>query len=99
MEEPEPPGKKSLGKKWRSWSVILTNSQLIFLKDTVWALALNEHIERLGDAHVRLPGTLLLPTFTDFKPDEVIGLSSCAAVFDRSYTKVSILRFCRADLC
>lgn len=79
--------------------MILTNSQLIFLKDTVWALALNEHIERLGDAHVRLPGTLLLPTFTDFKPDEVIGLSSCAAVFDRSYTKVSILRFCRADLC
>ena len=71
--------------------MILTNSQLIFMKDTVWALTLNEHIDRLARCRDQTPGTLLLPTFTDFKPDEVIGLSSCAAVFDRSYTKVSCL--------
>lgn len=85
------PGRRPLGKKWRSWSVILTNSQLIFLKDTVWALTLNDQIERLAHTRDRIPGSLLLPTFTDFKPDEVIGLSSCAAIFDRSYTKVGLL--------
>lgn len=68
--------------------MILTNTQLIFLKDTVWALTLNEQIERLETASDRPPGTLLLSTFTDFKPDEVIGLTASAAVFDRSYTKV-----------
>ncbi|KAJ9106865.1 hypothetical protein QFC19_002994 [Naganishia cerealis] len=80
-------GRKSNNKKWRSWSVILTNTQLIFLKDTIWALALGEQIERLGPDLRLSPGTLLLPTFTDFKPDEVIGLNGSAAVFDRSYTK------------
>jgi hypothetical protein len=83
------PGRKNPNKKWRSWSVILTNTQLIFLKDTIWALTLNEQIERLNSSAALSPGTMLLSTFTDFKPDEVIGLTESAAVYDRSYTKVS----------
>ncbi|KAI5452190.1 hypothetical protein NCC49_001125 [Naganishia albida] len=82
-----PPGRKNHSKKWRSWSVILTNTQLIFLKDTIWALTLNEQIERLNSNSALSPGTLLLSTFTDFKPDEVIGLTESAAVYDRSYAK------------
>lgn len=69
--------------------MVLTNTQLIFLKDSIWALALREQIERLGHDLRLSPGTLLLPTFTDFRPDEVIGLAGSAAVFDRSYAKVS----------
>ncbi|KAJ9122490.1 hypothetical protein QFC22_001918 [Naganishia vaughanmartiniae] len=80
-------GKKANNRRWKTWSVILTNTQLIFLKDSIWALALGEQIERRGPDLTLSPGTLLLPTFTDFKPDEVIGLAGSAAVFDRSYTK------------
>lgn len=78
--------------------MILTNTQLIFLKDSIWALALGEQIERFRHDLSLSPGTLLLPTFTDFKPDEVIGLAGSAAVFDRSYTKVSFHASNRANI-
>ncbi|KAJ9098643.1 hypothetical protein QFC21_004291 [Naganishia friedmannii] len=61
--------------------------RLKVVKDSIWALALVEQIDRLEHDYVFAPGTLLLPTFTDFKPDEVIGLAGSAAIFDRSYTK------------
>lgn len=97
LDDFAPPGRKNHSKKWRSWSVILTNTQLIFLKDTIWALTLNEQIERLNSNSALSPGTLLLSTFTDFKPDEVIGLTESAAVYDRSYAKVRPLETRMSD--
>lgn len=72
-------GRKSVSRRWRSWSVILTGSQLLFLKDASWALVLLEQLESgtLG----RLQG---------FKPEEVLNLDGTVAVHDRSYNKVGI---------
>ncbi|WVN89691.1 uncharacterized protein L203_104921 [Cryptococcus depauperatus CBS 7841] len=76
-------GKKS-SRRWRSWSLILTQSQLLFFKDPLWALTLLEQIKSnmVSDEG----GHLLLPRTTVFKPDEVFPVKDCIAVFDRTCT-------------
>ncbi|WVQ63311.1 uncharacterized protein L199_001463 [Kwoniella botswanensis] len=76
---------KKASRKWKSWSVILTSSQLLFFKDPTWALTLLEQIQSLRDADDE-SGQLLLPRQTSFKPDEVFSLKDCVAVFDRTFT-------------
>ena len=83
-------GKKASNRKWKSWSVVLTGSQLIFIKEPTWALSLADHIGQLAAVGALTPGYLLSPRFNNFKPDEVFSLSSAVAIHDRSYDKVSL---------
>ena len=77
-------GKKT-ARNWRGWSAILTGSQLLFFKDPVWALTLIEQMQRsTGD---ELASRLSLPEAMIFKPDEVIPVKDCVAVYE-PYSKI-----------
>ncbi|WWC72577.1 uncharacterized protein I206_106539 [Kwoniella pini CBS 10737] len=78
---------KKTSRKWKSWSVILTSSQLLFFKDPTWALTLLEQIRTLHSSDQA--GQLLLPRQSTFKPDEVFSLKDCVAVFDHTFTAYS----------
>jgi hypothetical protein len=85
-------GKKASSKKWKSWSVILTGSQLLFFKDPIWALTLLEQARSSVD---QTSSQLLFPRMTSFKPDEVFPVKDCIAVFDRGYAEVCrVYRLC-----
>lgn len=74
-------GRKASNRKWRTWSVVLTGSQLLFVRDPTWAGAFLDHSESLGE-----PG--YFPQSATFKPDEVISVKDAVAVYDQSYLKV-----------
>jgi hypothetical protein len=70
---------------------MLTGSQLLFFKDTTWALVL---LKEANDAS-REPGRpsmgtskVLLPRMASFKPDEVLSIKDSIAIVDTSYSKV-----------
>jgi hypothetical protein len=74
-------GKKALNRKWKSWGVVLTGSQLLFFRDTSWSTSmLNQTVPSNG--HV------IFPQQTVFKPDEVLSVRDAVAVIDKSYVKV-----------
>jgi hypothetical protein len=77
-------GKKG-NRKWKSWSVILTGSQLLFIKDSIMAITLSERIKQV-QAGTRSNSTLL-PPMPNFKPDEVIALKDCIAIHDRLHPR------------
>lgn len=77
-------GKKSSNRKWRTWSVILTGSQLLFFRDPTWATSLLQSSESLSDEHMAS-----IP-MVNFRPDESFSVKDAIAVYDRSYTKVCI---------
>jgi hypothetical protein len=77
-------GKKG-NRKWKSWSVILTGSQLLFVKDSIMAITLSERIKQV-QAGTRSNSTLL-PPMPNFKPDEVISLKDCIAIHDRHHPR------------
>jgi hypothetical protein len=72
-------------RKWKSWSVILTGSQLLFVKDSIMAITLSERIKQV-QAGTRSNSTLL-PPMPNFKPDEVISLKDCIAIHDRHHPR------------
>ena len=74
-------GKRAKTGKWRVWSVILTNSQLLFFRDHKWATTLQEQM-RYRDGRVLVPPVPLL------KPDEVLSLKDSIALHDTLYDKV-----------
>ncbi len=74
-------GKRVKAGKWRLWSVILTNSQLLFFRDQAWATSLQEQM-RYRDKRILVPPVPLL------KPDEVLSLKDSVALHDRSHDKV-----------
>ena len=78
-------GRKST-RKSKSWSVILTGTQLLFFKDPFWAAQLLEHIQntKRNDR-----GHLVLPTMGSFVPDEVVPLKDAVAVHDNEVDMVS----------
>ncbi|KDQ06212.1 hypothetical protein BOTBODRAFT_60713 [Botryobasidium botryosum FD-172 SS1] len=67
-------GRKASSRKWKDWSVILTGSQLLFLKDTAWAGML------LGDETASV-------NFSQFKPDEWVSIKDAIALYDLTYDK------------
>ena len=77
-------GRKANGRKWREWSVLLTGSQLLFSRDPNWATMTQtqSHVNAANGTRSRP----LLP-----RPDEMLSLRDAVAVYDRSYTKVSVL--------
>ena len=75
-------GKKAINRKWKTWSVILTGSQLLLFRDPSWATSLLAQ-SKCPDGHVIIPQVSL------FKPDELLSIKDAVALFDKSYTKVS----------
>ena len=75
-------GKKNMNRKWKSWSVVLTGSQLLFFRDTTWTSTL----QTLSAGSSTHP-----PPTTILKPDELFSLKDSIAVHDRSYTKVTYI--------
>lgn len=81
-------GKKAMNRKWRSWGVILTGSQLLFFRDPTWISTLQTPSADSPADHVIPPSTAIL------RPDERFSLKDTIAVHDRSYTKYQhVLRF------
>jgi len=74
-------GKRVKAGKWRLWSVILTNYQLLFFRDQAWAFSLQEQMRCRGKRILAPPVPLL-------KPDEVLSLKDSVALHDRSRDKV-----------
>ncbi|KAF9535866.1 hypothetical protein CPB83DRAFT_753632, partial [Crepidotus variabilis] len=70
-------GKKAMNRKWRTWSVVLTGSQLLFCRDPTLASTLLPQVGSSDD--------LTLPA--NFRPDELFSLKDALAVYDHSYTK------------
>ena len=68
-------GKRVKASKWRLWSVILTNSQLLFFRDHTWATSLQEQM-RYRDGRILVPPAPLL------KPDEVVSLKDSVALHE-----------------
>jgi len=74
-------GRRVKAGKWRLWSVILTNSQLLFFRDQAWATSLQEQM-RYRNKRILVPPVPLL------KPDEVLSLKDSVALHNRSHDKV-----------
>ncbi|KAI9445134.1 hypothetical protein H4582DRAFT_1913491 [Lactarius indigo] len=73
-------GKRPKTGKWRSWSVILTRSQLLFFRDHMWATSLQGQMRDRN-------GRILVPPVPLRKPDEVLPLKDSVALRDRSHDK------------
>lgn len=54
----------------------------------MWALTLLEQARATSENDK--DGQLLLPRMASFKPDEVFPVKDCIAVFDKSFTAVSV---------
>lgn len=80
-KDDSPTTKRAAGRKWRSWSVVLTGSQLLFFKDPIWALTLVEQIRNAGKGD-----TPPVPRISSFQPDEVLSVKETVAIFDRDHT-------------
>lgn len=81
-------GKKAINRKWKTWSIILTGSQLLLFRDPSWATALL----RQSDSS---DGQILLPQVPLFRPDELLSVKDAIAVYDKSYVKVCALNVAR----
>ncbi|KAG1867887.1 hypothetical protein DFJ58DRAFT_768234 [Suillus subalutaceus] len=70
-------GKKPSNRKWRSFGVALTTSQVLLFRDPSWAATFlsSSDYSRRSTIHC--------------KPDEVLSVKDALAVFDRSYQKHS----------
>lgn len=74
-------GKRATNRKWKTWSVILTGSQLLFFRDPTWATSLLAQSESPD-------GQIIFPQASLFKPDELLSVKDAVAVYDKNYTKV-----------
>lgn len=85
VDETHDTGKKT-NRKWKTWSVVLTGTQLLFLKDSLWAALLQERARKAASQGLgsEADQAILLPPTSTFKPDEVFPLRDCVAVYDRS---------------
>ena len=71
-------GKRAGNRKWKEWSVVLTGSQLLFLKEVAWVSSL--HADPSGVNPVL------------FKPDEWLSVKDAVALYDLTYDKVRYFR-------
>ncbi|KAK2461793.1 hypothetical protein APHAL10511_006256 [Amanita phalloides] len=84
-------GKKATNRKWRSWTVVLTTSHLLFFRDPSFVNTLRSYLESSRE-RVRLPD------YVPFKPDESLAIRDSIAIFDQLYTKyANTLRFVMSD--
>lgn len=81
-------GRRNAFRKWRSWSVLLTGSQLLFYRDP----SLADDVLRVLDSDVVEGGVTNSTSRASLvKPDEILSVKDAIAVYDRTYTKVSLL--------
>ncbi|EIW86571.1 hypothetical protein CONPUDRAFT_161293 [Coniophora puteana RWD-64-598 SS2] len=71
-------GGKKPNRKWRSWTVILTATQLLLFRDPSWAGMI------VSQTAVSIKPVIQAALF---KPDDVYSLKNILAVYDKSYTK------------
>ncbi len=74
-------GKRASNRKWKTWSVILTGSQLLFCRDPTSAATLLLPSEA-SDRRLESPQNAVL------RPDDFLCLKDAIAIYDRSYIKV-----------
>lgn len=79
-------GKRAPTRKWREWSVVLTATQLLFFRDSIWAIHLQEQAAAGAEQ-------LLMPPSSLLRPDEVLNIKDAVAVYDSNHGKV-----CRLSL-
>jgi hypothetical protein len=84
-------GKKATNRKWKTWSVILTGSQLLLFRDSSWATSLL--------AQSKSDEPVIIPQASLFKPDELLSVKDSIAIFDKSYTKVCHIYFLSTYRC
>ena len=73
-----------MNRKWREWCVVLTGSQLLFLRELSFASTLQTQ-EDTTDGQVVL-SQASLP-----QPDEMLSVRDTVAVYDKTYDKVRAL--------
>jgi hypothetical protein len=71
-------GKRALSRKWKTSSVILSDSHLLFCRDPT-----------LAPESSQLPGGAVN---TKFRPDDTYSLKDSIAVYDHSYKKVGFTK-------
>ena len=74
-------GGRKKSRKWKSWTVILTATQLLFFKDPSLAITLQSELDQ-GEA-IKLPGGVLVSTASGATPDEIVPLENSFAVVDK----------------
>lgn len=79
-------GRRAINRKWREWCVLLTGSQLLFFRELSWATTIPAYIDS-ASGHALFPQTGLP------QPDELLTVKDTIAIFDKSYTKVSLATY------
>lgn len=74
-------GKRATNRKWKSWTVVLTGSQLLFFRDVLRAHSLLASSP--GKQNIKPQPALL-------RPEELLSVRGTIAVYDKSYTRVSV---------
>ena len=84
-------GRKNAFRKWRTWSVLLTGSQLLFYRDS----SLAEHVLRVLEVDTSGNDRVFesMSRAGLVKPDEIVSVKDAIAVYDRTYSKVSVVTF------
>ncbi|EAU92878.2 ARF guanyl-nucleotide exchange factor [Coprinopsis cinerea okayama7 len=81
-------GKRAAIRKWKTWSVVLTGSQLLFFRDITIASHFMDIVSR----------TTVSADGRAFKPDDIFSVKDAVALYDKSYTKhENTFRFILAD--
>ncbi|KAJ1311098.1 hypothetical protein OPQ81_009601 [Rhizoctonia solani] len=72
-------GRRAVNRKWRRWAVVLTGSQLLWFRETAWALL--DHQQPSAET-------------SSLRPEEVVSLKDAIALYDGSYDKyTNVFRF------
>ncbi|CAE6531746.1 unnamed protein product [Rhizoctonia solani] len=72
-------GRRAANRKWRRWAVVLTGSQLLFFRETAWALL---------DPQQPSAET------SSLRPEEVVSLKDAIALYDVGYNRYNnVFRF------
>ena len=77
-------GRRAMNRKWREWCVVLTGSQLLFLRELSFASTLQTQ----GDT---TDGQVVLSQASLPQPDEMLSVRDTVAVYDKTYDKVRAL--------
>ena len=80
-------GKRNTIRKWKSWTVLLTGSQLLFFRNSLLAKQIShvlnpDQAPKLNDSQA--------PTSISLKPDEIISVKDAVALYDKTYKKVRL---------
>ncbi|KAG0140909.1 hypothetical protein CROQUDRAFT_325680 [Cronartium quercuum f. sp. fusiforme G11] len=78
---------KNVTRKWREWCVVLTGSQLLFMKDTTLAEELQLSFLAASRRNTESSDDQLVVRITGLKPDSVFSLEDGIALMDVTYTR------------